>query len=189
VQELFSVAPDLATFGKAMGNGMPISAVVGRSEIMSLFEDVFISGTFCGETLSIAAAIAVINKMKREPVIQNLWEKGGVLGDKVCREIQALGLEEVFSLSGKPPWMLLNIKNYRGLRKELIRTVFIREMLANGVLMQGSHNISYAHTEDDLNIVLNAYHNTLSFIKSLLDSGDIEEAMNFSVIESVFQVR
>ena len=57
-QNLFKVTPDLTCLGKAMGNGMPISALLGRQEIMKKFEDVFFSSTFGGETLSLAAAIA-----------------------------------------------------------------------------------------------------------------------------------
>ena len=65
-QARYGVTPDLACFGKAMGNGMPISAVVGRADIMRLMEDIFYSGTFGGETLSLAAAIATIDKIERE---------------------------------------------------------------------------------------------------------------------------
>ena len=63
-QAHYGVTPDLACFGKAMGNGMPISAVVGRADIMRLMEDIFYSGTFGGETLSLAAAIATIDKIE-----------------------------------------------------------------------------------------------------------------------------
>ena len=48
-QQLFGVTPDLATFGKGMANGYPISAVVGRKDIMMLMQDIFFSGTFAGE--------------------------------------------------------------------------------------------------------------------------------------------
>ena len=51
-QAKYNVTPDLSAFGKAMGNGMPISAVVGRSDVMRLMEDIFYSGTFGGEALS-----------------------------------------------------------------------------------------------------------------------------------------
>ena len=187
-QELFNIVPDLATFGKAMGNGMPISALVGRADIMSLLEDVFISGTFSGETLSIAAAIAVIDKMRNEPVIENLWEKGEALANAVCQEIQDFELESVFSLSGKPPWMILNIADHNMARKEAIRTIFMREMLANGVLMQSSHNISYAHTDEDLKHITNAYRCTFSAIKKELTHG-LEERLGCSALEPVFKVR
>src|SRR5207245_931774 len=78
-QNLFGVTPDLATFGKAMANGMPLSAIVGRKDIMAKFEppdNIFYSGTMFGETLSIAAGIATIAKLEREQVIPKLWRAG-----------------------------------------------------------------------------------------------------------------
>ena len=188
-QHLFGVTPDLAAFGKSMGNGMPISAVVGRADIMRLMEEIFYSGTFGGETLSLAAAIAVIDKMKRENVIENLNQKGKRLSDRVQSIIEKTKLQEVFSLSGIPSWKFLVIKDYQGVRKEAIRTMFMQKMIEYGVLMQSSHNISYAHDERDLNHVTNAYEKTLSEIQSLLASNRFESALNCAVLEPIFKVR
>src|SRR3989338_2988653 len=70
-QEYYKVVPDLACFGKAMANGMPISCVVGRKEIMAKTEDVFLSVTFGGEALSMASAIATIDFIKKHDVIKH----------------------------------------------------------------------------------------------------------------------
>ena len=68
-QAEYGVVPDLACFGKSMANGMPISALVGRADIMDLMEKVFISGTFGGELLSIAAAITTLEKLQKKNVL------------------------------------------------------------------------------------------------------------------------
>ena len=73
-QEFYRVTPDLTCLGKAMANGMPISCIAGKKEILEEFENVFISGTFGGECLSIAAAIATINKLEQLNVHQKIWE-------------------------------------------------------------------------------------------------------------------
>lgn len=78
-QKECGITPDLSTFGKAMGNGMPISALVGKREIMKKCEDIFFSGTFMGECLSLAAAIACIKKMEREDVPDKLKVVGSWL--------------------------------------------------------------------------------------------------------------
>ena len=62
-QEYFGVTPDLAALGKGLANGFPLSAVVGRVELMRLMEDIFFSFTMGGETLSLAAAIATMDKV------------------------------------------------------------------------------------------------------------------------------
>ena len=75
VQSLIGVTPDLACFGKAMANGMPLSAVVGRAEVMRGMEEIFFSTTFGGETLSLAAAIAVVDKMRCQPVTLLIFDE------------------------------------------------------------------------------------------------------------------
>jgi len=67
-QGLFNVEPDLCVLGKGMANGFPLSAVVGKAEIMQGFEDIFFSTTFGGETLSLAAAKATILKLIKNTI-------------------------------------------------------------------------------------------------------------------------
>ncbi len=90
-QAHYGVTPDLACFGKAMGNGMPISALVGRAEIMRKIEDIFFSTTFGGEVLSIAAALATIDKLQRENVIARLWRRGEQVARRGDRDAAAAG--------------------------------------------------------------------------------------------------
>ena len=65
-QELFGVTPDLSTFGKGMANGFPLSAVVGRRDIMMEMEQIFFSGTFGGELLSLASAKYTLSSMVKK---------------------------------------------------------------------------------------------------------------------------
>jgi glutamate-1-semialdehyde 2,1-aminomutase len=188
-QDYFKVTPDLAALGKALGNGMPISAVVGRTEIMCEMEDIFFSGTFGGECLSLAAAIAVIDKMRHEPVIETLWSTGAALADGTRHVIAKYGLQDVIRVTGKPCWSLLDIRDHPAARKEAIRTLLLREMLAAGVLTQGSHNVCYAHTADDVAHVLKAYDRALLAVRNELDSGRLEARLGHPAIEPVFRVR
>ena len=80
-QEYFGVVPDLACYGKGMANGMPVSAVVGKREVMMIFDEIFFSFTFGGETISLAASIATINEIKVKGVIEHLWKMGRKLKD------------------------------------------------------------------------------------------------------------
>ena len=75
-QERFGVTPDLATFGKGLANGYPLSAVAGRAEVMQLMEEIFFSFTFGGEALSLAAAVATMAKLQREPVVETMRQNG-----------------------------------------------------------------------------------------------------------------
>jgi len=188
-QDLFGVTPDLACFGKAMANGMPLSALVGRADIMRGLEDVFISATFGGETLSLAAAIAVIDKMRREPVIETLWKTGTTLAEGTQSRIDLHGLGEVLALAGKPPWMLWQIAEHTNGSKAEIRTLLMKELIARGVLTLGSHNVCYAHNEADIQKVLSAYDAALRCLADALGRGRMVEALNGPAIEPVFRVR
>jgi glutamate-1-semialdehyde 2,1-aminomutase len=187
-QELYGVTPDLSCFGKSMGNGMPISAVMGRSDIMREMEEVFISGTFGGETLSIAAAIAVIEKMQHQPVIETLWETGERLAAGVNEKIAGQELGHVLSLKGAAPWKLLDFQDHPAADKETIRSVFIQEMLRHGVLLTSSHNVCYAHDDEDIASTLDAYDAALSVIQGGLSKGSLEKQLSGPVIEPIFKV-
>jgi glutamate-1-semialdehyde 2,1-aminomutase/spore coat polysaccharide biosynthesis protein SpsF len=188
-QELFGVTPDLAAFGKAMGNGMPISAVVGSVKIMKEMEEIFFSGTFGGEALSLAAAIAVIDKMKAKSVIEHLWSKGEELSNQVVKLINKYSLSKVIDLSGKDPWKIVNFHDHEHGSKEEIKTLFMIEMLDNGVLTQGTHNICYAHTDSDIEHVVEAYDRALYVISDSLLNNTLRKNLNCSAISPVFQVR
>jgi len=188
-QARYGVTPDLACFGKAMGNGMPISAVVGQAKVMCLMEDIFFSGTFGGETLSLAAAIATIDKIEREGVIDHIWKTGGDLMAQVRARIDAAGLSDVLGLTGSAPWAILNYNDRPNAPKEAIKTLFLREMIAAGVLINASHNICYAHNPADISRVLAAYDHALSVLREALDRGDVERRLSNQVIRSVFSVR
>ena len=188
-QELFGVTPDLAAFGKAMGNGMPISAIVGRADVMALMEEVFFSGTFGGEALSLAASIAVVDKIQREPVVETLWKTGSKLEEGVNQRLADRGLAEVVKLVGKPCWKLIQFQDHANASKEAIKTLFLREMLSKGVLLNPSHNICFAHTDADVNHVLQAYEHSLNVIAEELEHPGLEDRLGIPVIRPVFAVR
>jgi len=188
-QELLGVTPDLASFGKAMGNGMPISALVGRADVMSLMSEIFYSSTFGGEALSLAASIAVIDKMKREPVVETIWKTGEDLATRLTALIREMELEKIFTLLGKAPWKILGFSDHANGAKEAIKTLFMREMLANGVLVASSHNICYTHTKADMDHVLKAYRATLETLKKELEKPDLEGRLGIPVVRPVFTVR
>lgn len=188
-QELFGVTPDLASFGKSMGNGMPIAAIVGKGEYMRLMEEIFYSFTFGGETLSLAASQAVIDKMRREPVIETLWATGTRLADGVRALIAENRLEDVMGLTGKPCWTQTQFKPGRGVDQFELKTFFLRGMFRRGVLTNGTHNVCYAHSDEDVAAVLAAYGEVLADMAGALNTGTLAESLGGEVVRPVFSVR
>jgi len=188
-QKYYNVTPDLAAFGKGMGNGMPISAIVGRADIMSLMRDVFYSGTFGGEALSIAASIATIKKMQTCNVIEHMWGIGDKLASITNQIIDGFGIQDYISLTGLPPWKCFVFKDYKNVQKEAIKTRFMIENLKQGLLISTSHNISYSHNEVDVDRIAQVYTHTFEKISLELKNGTLLDNLETSLVFPVFQVR
>ncbi|MBW5448354.1 aminotransferase class III-fold pyridoxal phosphate-dependent enzyme [Cohnella sp. CFH 77786] len=188
-QRLFGVTPDLATFGKGMGNGYPISAIVGKREIMMVMEDIFFSFTFGGETLSLAAALATLRKLETYPVVSTIQRLGRRIMDGIRSMIGLYGLESVLTVSGNPAWSFLGIRDSGRYSSWEIKTFFLQEMLARGILILGSHNMSYSHTEEDAARLLLAYDEVLQELETALIRGDLEKRLRCKPLEPLFRVR
>lgn len=188
-QELYGVTPDLATFGKGLANGYPVSAVVGRRDVMKLMEEIFFSFTFGGEALSLAAAKATLQKLRREPVVQTLRTRGQAIKDGAERIVRECGLEDVFSVSGDPTWSFLNIRDARGATSFEIKTLWMQEILQRGILSVGTHNVSYAHSEADVRQLLAVYADVLPMIGRALDTGTLRQSLRCDVLVPLFKVR
>jgi glutamate-1-semialdehyde 2,1-aminomutase len=187
-QELFGVTPDLATFGKGLANGYPLSAVVGRSDVMKLMEEIFFSFTFGGETLSLAAALASVEKMHREPVISNLHESGQKVAENTRSLIHKHGLEDTLGLVGHPSWSFLTFQNSRGHSLWETKTLFLQEVFQRGVLAYGTHNMSYAHSPADIEKLAQVYDEVFGVIARGLEQG-IGRLLRCKVLEPLFRVR
>ncbi len=186
-QERYGVRADLACFGKALGNGMPISALAGRAEHMDLLEDVFFSGTHGGETLSLAAAAATLGVLADEPVHEHLWRLGGALQSGVRAAIAAHGLQEWVTCSGAAPWTIVAVREPRPERAGLpAKTLLQQEMLKRGVLFNGSNFVSWAHTDEDVAEAVDAYHGAFARLADALPD-DVEAQLEGPPVSQVFR--
>ncbi|CAN2169479.1 HemL Glutamate-1-semialdehyde aminotransferase [Candidatus Nanopelagicaceae bacterium] len=188
-QELFAVTPDLSTFGKGLANGMPVSAIVGRSEVMLEMEKVFFSGTFGGELLSLAAANFVLDQISEGRVIEKICSTGTQLMNELNTIIEANGLNAILKLSGHPSWVFLNWYDTVEFTAQEIRTFFMQEMFARGVLVLSTHNVSCAIDNRDLERILRSYSETLRLISNNLEKGTLREALKVSPLTPLFKVR
>jgi len=189
-QEWFGVVPDLATFGKGMANGYPVSAVAGRAEVMKIMEDIFFSFTFGGETLSLAAAAATLDKLRREPVTETVRRRGDKLLCSLRQLIEAHGLNDVLTASGHPTWSFLLISDTPRYTQWEIKTLLLQELFARGILSIGTHNLAYAHTEEDIERLLAVYDEVFTIIgDALADNAPLDRYLHCDPLIPLFQVR
>lgn len=188
-QELFGVTPDLASFGKGLANGYPLAAVAGRADVMREMEEVFFSFTMGGETLSLAAAKAVMEKLEREPVIETIARQGA----KVKTGIQALidkhGAGDILSVSGHPSWTFLVIADHPDYDAWALKTLYLQEIFARGVLSLTTHNMSYAHDDDDVKTLLNVYDQVFPLLQEAIANRDLDDRLRCQRLEPLFKVR
>lgn len=188
-QAHFGVTPDLATFGKGLANGYPVSAVVGRADVMRLMEEVFFSFTFGGEALSLAAALATMNKLEREPVTETLYRQGGKLLEKLSSIVAEAGATDFLGVAGNPTWSFLLIKDTDAYSQWQIKTLFLQEMFARGILTIGSHNMSYSHSDADLEILFSAYRDVIPMLVDAVRNRGLEAMLRCESLQPLFKVR
>ena len=188
-QELFGVTPDLSTFGKGIANGMPLSVIVGRREIMMEMENVFFSGTFGGELLSLAAANHVIDRVQAGEVVEQLGSIGRTLSTRVEEIIKANNLDETLSLSGHDTWRFLNWRESNGYSLSEIKTYFMQEMFNAGVLVLASHNVNLGHKKGEIDKIANGYEIALRNLGKVVEAGNLRENLRVKPLEPLFKVR
>ena len=188
-QELFGVIPDLATFGKGMANGFPLSAVVGSRSIMMEMEEIFFSGTFGGELLSLAAAKIVLEKHLNEDVSGRLTEIGSKLQERLNQVIVKNELASILEFSGHPSWVFLNWKPTQFYSTDMIRTYFMQEMFQAGVLVLNSHNVSLAMDEKVLDDLLTRYESVLFLIAKNIAENSLLDKLRVEPLAPLFRLR
>ena len=182
----FGVAPDLACFGKALGNGVPISAIVGRADVMEMFEEVFFSFTFGGDMLGISAADAVLDVLEAEPVLEEVAAIGKTLLDGINHSITGNNLGEFIYMSGYPARHFFNFRN-DGNEGLLLKSLFQQEALKEDILAAGWHAPSWAHTQDDVARTLAVYDGVLRKLAAWISDGNLAGALDGHQVQSVFR--
>lgn len=186
-QEYYGVTPDLACFGKAMANGLPLAAIVGRREIMEMFDEIFFSFTFGGEVLSLAAALATIQEMREKQVIGHLWEQGQKLKDGYNVMARELGLAQNTRCVGLPPRTVVSFTDTEQATGLVGRSLLQQELVKRGVLFLVGHNICLAHSDGDVDQTLRAYGAALRYLKKALDRGDPAAFLEGPCVQPVFR--
>jgi len=186
-QQHFGVTPDLACFGKAIANGYPLSAVVGKREIMSLFDEVFFSFTFGGEALSLAAAKATILEMQRRNVVGHLWEQGRKLQDGYNVLAQAFGVGAYTDCRGYAPRTVIGFRDATGAESLLYKSLFQQECLKRGILFAGAQNLCLLHTDADIDETLRAYRAALEILADAIRCDDVAARLEGEPVQAVFR--
>jgi len=185
-QQYFGVTADLACFSNALANGMQLSVLTGRREIIQLIEkDVFSFTTFGGETLSLAAAEATLQELRKKEVPQHIAYWNDRLRDgynRIAYELnvpftRCVGLDYrtmiTFDASAGDPLEM----------KSLVQ----QELIRHGVLWNGIHNLSASHQYKDISHVLSAYADSLSILKCAVETKQVRQLIQGDPVEPMLR--
>jgi glutamate-1-semialdehyde aminotransferase len=180
-QEL-GIEPDIAVYGKAIGNGYPISVVVGKDHVMDRAQESFISSTFWTERIGPKAALTTIQKFREENVGDHLVD----IGTQITEGWEQLASEHGLSLKTKG---LKPLTTFELQCKEprAATTLFTQEMLDHGYLGTNSVYVSAAHTEGIVEEYLSTVDDVFRTVAAEVDAGTVEDALDGPVAHSKFE--
>ncbi|MFI7667146.1 glutamate-1-semialdehyde 2,1-aminomutase [Nocardia sp. NPDC049526] len=179
-QAIYEVTPDLSCWGKAMGNGFPISALAGKREFMELGglrtdrDRVFLLSTTHGpESASLAAFRAVAHEYTTGDPIARMEHAGRLLADGVNAIAADLGIADYLQVLGRPSCLIFATRDPEGRPSQEFRTLFLQELLDRGVLGQ-SFVTSAAHTEPDIDRTITACLEAASVYRKAIEQGTVD---------------
>ena len=176
-QKIWGIKPDLSTFGKALGNGFSISALVGKREIMELGglqtdrERVFLlSTTYGAETHALGAALETMKIYEQKNVVEYLYRQGERLTAGINQAVEENHLEGYFGLIGRASNLIYFTRDQDLQPSQPFRTLFLQETLKRGMIMP-SLVVSYSHTDEDIDRSVDAIGEALVIYRKALDEG------------------
>lgn len=191
-QEYHDIEADLSTFGKAMGNGFSIAALVGKKELMDLGgirhnkDRVFLlSLTNGAESGPLAAGMEIMKIYQEEPVIEHLWHYGEKLSNLVLRSVSENNLEGYIDVIGKPCSPVYTTCDQDKNPSQAFRTLFLQETIRRG-LIAPSLIVSYSHGDDEIEQIGEIIHQALYVYRKALDEG-IEKFLQGRPVKPVWR--
>lgn len=175
--------PDIVAYGKGMGNGYAISAIVGKKTIMDMAQETFVSSTFWTERIGFVAALKTIEIIKRERIWEHLIKIGNMIGNGWTNLAEKYNLK-IHVTDFKP---LITMKlGYDELNSAIV-TLLTQEMLKRGYLAATSVYVSYSHNEKIVEKYLKNMDEVFKRLSGAINSGKVLEMLETRVKEEGFK--
>jgi len=172
-----------------MGNGFPISCVLGRADVMRTFNEIFYSFTFAGEVASMAAAMKVIDILEHTDALARMESNGRTLQDGIHAMAKEAGLGKRIRAVGRPQWSLMKFADESGADSPLLKNLFQQEAVKRGVLLLATHNLTAAHDGAAIHATLEVYAEVLKTLALWLEDPDPARFLDGPMSQPVFRVR
>ncbi len=177
----YGVEPDVAVFAKAIGNGHPMAAIIGRARVMQAAQESFISSTYWTEGVGPTAALATIRKMQRVDVPSHVARIGTRWREGMQKLAQAHGLP--LTVSGHPAITVIGFNHPEALALQTLLTV---GMLEHDILAGAQFSVCLAHTEEHVDRYLDAANQVFPNLAAGIRHGDVTARIGGPVRHSGF---
>ena len=182
VHALYNVNPDIAVYGKAMSNGYPMAAIVGKREIMDAAQNTFISSTYWTERIGPVASIATINKMQENNIPSHICK----IGDMIRAGWEKLAQENDLKIHPEGisplPTFILDYDD-----SQALHTLFTQEMLNRGYLASKSVYVSYCHNEQNVEKYMENVNDVFGVLMKSIKQGNVKELLKGPVAHIGFK--
>jgi glutamate-1-semialdehyde aminotransferase len=182
IHELYGVHPDVAVYAKAISNGFPMGAIVGKAEVMDIAQETFISSTAWTERVGPIASVATIKKMQKNDVPSHLCRIGDLISNGWRRLAESADLK--INVMGIPP---LTTFAFEHKENQALQTLFTQEMLNRGFLASKSVYVSFSHTEENVERYLENADRAFGTIRKALESGNVQRYLKGPVAQAGFR--
>jgi glutamate-1-semialdehyde aminotransferase len=178
---LLNVEPDIAVFAKAISNGYPMAAIIGREDVMQAAQETFISSTYWTERIGPAAALATIRKHQRLEVAKHLGDVGAAVQDVWRDAARDAGLR--ITVAGFAP---LSRFSFDYPNAQALKTLFTQLMLDRRFLASTAFYAMYAHEQSHVDAYRCALAGAFSQIRDAIDNGRVESMLRGPIAHSGF---
>lgn len=163
-QAHYKITPDLTVLSKAMANGIPMSCICGKADLIDVLKkDVFVSGTFNGDLIGIAASIATLTFLRENPVAEHIWTVGGKLQGSFASMIEKPGLVDHIKVDGVPCRQRFIFDS------KALKCLFWQECLKRGLMLDDAQFTSWAHKTPELDKTLEAMRGAMRIVHKYLE--------------------
>lgn len=179
----YGVNPDIAVFAKAISNGFPMAAIIGKGNIMESAQDTFISSTYWTERIGPVATIATIKKMIKNKVPEKLEKIGKYLN----KNLEKIALKNSIKIQIEGKMALLHFSFQNEEKKQALQTLFTQEMLKRGIIASNGIYVCYAFKKKHVKKYLKAVDEVFGILSKAIKENKIEKLLEGPVAQAGFK--
>ena len=185
VQEYTGITPDLSVFAKAISNGYPMAAVVGKREVMERVSRMFISSAYWDDNIGVVAALTTLKELQRRNAVAHFEKVGSSFSERINRVAREVGLDAKCVGVAAHPGIRFNVEGAETAKK--VSTLFIQENARRGLILSTGFFFNCAHDDAALDRTEAVVRESFAVVKDGLENDRLDELLECEMQENSFR--